>query len=284
MQTITSRAELQSILKEVTGNGNTVGLAPTMGNLHAGHIELVKRAKANTDCVVSSIFVNPLQFGANEDLDSYPRTLEEDQRLLTEVDCDFLYAPSIEDVYGADVGDQSIIHVPKLSADFCGKFRPGHFDGVATVVCKLLNIVRPNKAYFGLKDYQQFLIIQKMALDLAMPVDIIGVETQRAASGLALSSRNNYLSEAQKTTAALLYQCLCSTAEEIKQGSSLFAELESAAKLRLQNGGIEAEYFTICNADNLQAATPNDTHFAILAAGHIGPSRLIDNIRFKLDA
>jgi len=253
-----------------------------MGNLHAGHMELVKTAKASTDCVVSTIFVNPLQFGANEDLNAYPRTLEADKNKLIALDCDFLFAPSVEDLLGAYPQQQSRIHVPGLSEGFCGSSRPGHFDGVATVVNKLINIVQPDKAFFGLKDYQQFLVIRKMVSDLALDVKIIGVETLRAESGLALSSRNNYLGAEQQQTAALIYRCLIDTAASIKAGDRDYNNLETSARDRLAGAGIKPDYFSICNAINLQAAAESESQFVILAAAYIGPSRLIDNIRFEL--
>jgi pantoate--beta-alanine ligase len=282
MHTITHQHELREVLHDACTNGTSIGLVPTMGNLHAGHMELVKTAKASTDCVVSTIFVNPLQFGANEDLNAYPRALEADKNKLIALDCDFLFAPSVEDLLGAYPQQQSRIHVPGLSEGFCGSSRPGHFDGVATVVNKLINIVQPDKAFFGLKDYQQFLVIRKMVSDLALDVKIIGVETLRAESGLALSSRNNYLGAEQQQTAALIYRCLIDTAASIKAGDRDYNNLETSARDRLAGAGIKPDYFSICNAINLQAAAESESQFVILAAAYIGPSRLIDNIRFEL--
>ncbi|MFP6826996.1 MAG: pantoate--beta-alanine ligase [Pseudohongiellaceae bacterium] len=282
MHTITHQHELREVLHDACTSGTSIGLVPTMGNLHAGHMELVKTAKASTDCVVSTIFVNPLQFGANEDLYAYPRTLEADKNKLIALDCDFLFAPSVEDLLGAYPQQQSRIHVPGLSEGFCGSSRPGHFDGVATVVNKLINIVQPDKAFFGLKDYQQFLVIRKMVSDLALDVKIIGVETLRAESGLALSSRNNYLGAEQQQTAALIYRCLIDTAASIKAGDRDYNNLETSARDRLAGAGIKPDYFSICNAINLQAAAESESQFVILAAAYIGPSRLIDNIRFEL--
>ena len=282
MHTITHQHELREVLHDACTSGTSIGLVPTMGNLHAGHMELVKTAKASTDCVVSTIFVNPLQFGANEDLNAYPRALEADKNKLIALDCDFLFAPSVEDLLGAYPQQQSRIHVPGLSEGFCGSSRPGHFDGVTTVVNKLLNIVKPHQAFFGLKDYQQFLVIRKMVSDLALDVEIVGVETLRAESGLALSSRNNYLSEEQRQTAALIYRCLVDTAASIKAGDRNYHDLEASARNRLAGADIRPDYFSICNAINLAAAVEDESHFVILAAGYIGPSRLIDNIRFEI--
>jgi pantoate--beta-alanine ligase len=284
MRTITQKNELRNALSEARANKASIGLVPTMGNLHAGHIKLVQAAKASTDCVVSSIFVNPLQFGANEDLDAYPRTLEADKNKLTAVGCDFLFAPGVDQLYGSNLDQQSLIHVPGLSAGFCGSSRPGHFDGVATIVNKLLNIVQPQQAFFGLKDYQQFLVIKKMVSDLALAVEIVGVETRRTESGLALSSRNNYLSTEQLQTAALIYRCLTDTAAAIEGGNREYLKLESSAKLKLEDAGIKPDYFSICNSTSLQLAQADESHFVILAAGYIGASRLIDNIRFEISA
>lgn len=282
MRTITQINELRKALSKTGDAKASIGLVPTMGNLHAGHIELVKAAKLSTDCVVTSIFINPLQFGVNEDLNAYPRTLEADKKKLTVVGCDFLFAPCVDQLYGSSLDQQSRIHVPGVSAGFCGSSRPGHFDGVATIVNKLLNIVQPQQAFFGLKDYQQFLVIKKMVSDLALDVKIIGVKTTRAESGLALSSRNNYLSAAQQQTAALIYQCLTDTAAAIKGGNHDYAKLESSAKLKLADAGIKPDYFAVCNSTSLQLARADESHFVILAAGTIGGSRLIDNIRFEL--
>lgn len=281
MLTFTHKAGLHQQLRQIQAAGKTIALVPTMGNLHAGHIALVTAAKSKCDYVVSTIFVNPLQFGANEDLDSYPRTLEDDQLKLDLAGCDCLFAPAIEEIYDSGGEQQTLIHVPLLSDNHCGRSRPGHFDGVATVVTKLFNIVQPDYAFFGLKDYQQFLIIQKMAQDLAQPVTIVGIETTRAPSGLALSSRNNYLTAEQKENAAQIYQCLVDSADKIANGDSDFAALESSARSRLSKAGIQPDYFSICNAHNLQAASEHDREIVILAAAYVGPSRLIDNIIVK---
>jgi pantoate--beta-alanine ligase len=282
MQTFTNKAELRDQLLRVRSAGKTIALVPTMGNLHSGHSALLRAARHKSDYVVSTIFVNPLQFADHEDLDDYPRTLEDDQRRLKTEGCDCLFAPGVEEVYGARPDLQTRLHVPGLSEHLCGSSRPGHFDGVATVVCKLLNIVQPDSAFFGLKDYQQFLIIQKLVQDLAMSIEIIGIETQREASGLALSSRNNYLDSGQKQKAALLYRCLLDTAASIRSGDTDFPALEQAARQRLSGAGITADYFSICSATDLQAATAQERALVILTAAVVGPCRLIDNIRVSL--
>jgi len=283
MHTFTRKADLRKELKVARASGKSIGLVPTMGSLHSGHLELVKTAKAKSDHVVCSIFVNPLQFGPNEDLEAYPRSLADDQKKLIAEGCACLYAPSVTEIYGLNLSNQTLIHVPGLSDIFCGSSRPGHFSGVATIVSKLFNIVQPDSAYFGLKDYQQFLIIQKLAQDLSHDIVIVGVETQREESGLALSSRNNYLSSEQRKNASLIYQCLVETAKKVKHGGVNFSILEEAAKDRLIDAGIEPEFFSICNAENLQIATELDRQIVILVAAQVGPSRLIDNILVELN-
>ncbi len=282
MQTKKKIPELRQALKAARAEAKSIALIPTMGNLHEGHLELIRQARRSYDFLVCSIFVNPLQFGANEDLDAYPRTLETDSEKLLAVGCDCLFLPTVTEMYGDNLQQQTEIKVPGLTENFCGRSRPGHFDGVATVVTKLFNIVTPDAAYFGLKDYQQFLVIQKLTSDLALGVEIHGVETQREKSGLAMSSRNHYLSEQQKQNAAALYRSLTDCAAKIEQGNSNFLELEVAAKSYLRDASLKPDYFNICNADNLQAATAATRRIVILAAVHVGNSRLIDNIRFQL--
>lgn len=277
MQILKTIESLQSALG-AAANG-TLGFVPTMGNLHAGHLSLVARARADHDLVVVSIFVNPLQFGANEDLDAYPRTLDADSAALIDAGCDVLFLPSAEELYGDDMLQSTRVQVPELGADYCGASRPGHFDGVTTVVAKLFNIVQPDAAYFGLKDYQQFSIIRKMVSDLAMPVALHGVDTVREASGLALSSRNGYLTPEQKSLAPLLYQTIKSIAEAIAAGEQDFKRLTQAGKQQLQEAGFQLDYLAIANAASLRTATKEDSHLVILVAAYLGSTRLIDNLR-----
>lgn len=284
MQILSEKSQLRKLLNATRLEGKTIGLVPTMGNLHAGHMQLIKEARAKTDFLVCTVFVNPLQFGANEDLGAYPRTLNEDIAKLELENCDCLFAPSVDEIYGPDFETHTIVRVPGLTENFCGQSRPGHFDGVATVVSKLFNIIQPDMAFFGLKDYQQFLVIQKFTDDLCMDVKLVGVETQREASGLALSSRNNYLDNEQKQNAASIYRCLLQCSEQIKSGNHDFPALEEAAKLTLQESGLKPDYFSICNAKTLHPASAEDKSLVILAAAYIGQSRLIDNIRFQLPA
>lgn len=277
MQILKTIESLQSALGDAA-NG-TLGFVPTMGNLHAGHLSLVARARAEHDLVVVSIFVNPLQFGANEDLDAYPRTLDADCAALINAGCDVLFLPSAEELYGDDMQKSTRVQVPELGADYCGASRPGHFDGVTTVVAKLFNIVQPDAAYFGLKDYQQFSIIRKMVSDLAMPVVLHGVDTVREASGLALSSRNGYLTPEQKALAPLLYQTIKSIGEALAAGEQDFKRLTQAGKQQLQEAGFQPDYLAIANATSLRPATKEDSHLVILVAASLGSTRLIDNLR-----
>ena len=281
MQIHSAISPLRKLLKSVRQEGKSIGLVPTMGNLHAGHIELIKQAKSKTDFLVCSIFVNPLQFGVNEDLGSYPRTLTEDSQKLELENCDCLFAPSVDEIYGATLEAHTLVQVPELTENFCGRSRPGHFDGVATVVLKLFNIVQPDIAFFGLKDYQQFLLIQKFTEDLSLDIELVGVETQREPSGLALSSRNNYLNDEQRQSAAFIYRALRDSAEQINSGNLDFPALEKAAQLALQAHGLKPDYVSICNARTLRPATAEDRQLVILAAAFIGPTRLIDNIRWQ---
>lgn len=281
MRTFSKQSDLRIALDDLRSQERSLALVPTMGNLHRGHMKLIAEATKVADCVLSTIFVNPLQFGENEDLHNYPRTLEKDQEKLNEAGCQLLYAPSPEDIYHGGLNQQTQIHVPGVSENFCGASRPGHFDGVATVVNKLFNIVQPQKALFGLKDYQQFLLIKKMVADLSIPVEILGVETVRHESGLALSSRNNYLSEEQRQTATALYRSLCSASESILAGDQDFPALESQARKNLLDAGLKADYLSICDATDLSPATATTKDIAILAAAVVGTTRLIDNLRFS---
>lgn len=257
----------------------SVGFVPTMGNLHAGHIALVEEARAANAIVVCSIFVNPLQFGPSEDLDAYPRTLEEDRCAVKEAGCDYLFLPSADELYGQDMRASTSVSVPQLGAGFCGASRPGHFDGVTTVVAKLFNIVQPDDAYFGLKDYQQYLIVRKMTTDLSLPITIHGVATQREESGLALSSRNGYLSAADKARAPALHRALQFVGNALAKGARNYDELVTHAESMLQEAGFECDYFGIANADTLAPAAETDRELILLAAARLGTTRLIDNLR-----
>ncbi|KAA1159850.1 MULTISPECIES: pantoate--beta-alanine ligase [Pseudoalteromonas] len=282
MQSITEIKSLRSQIKAWRQAGLSVALVPTMGNLHRGHFSLVEKAKTLADKVVVSIFVNPMQFGANEDLDNYPRTLNEDKQGLAELETDIVFTPSVETIYPNGLGAQSFVDVPDISLGYCGGSRPGHFRGVATIVTKLFNLVQPDYACFGEKDFQQLQVIKTMTRDLSIPVEVIGVPTMREVSGLAMSSRNGYLSEAQKTTATVLFKTLNTCAEQLKSGEKDFVKLESLAKQSLEQAGLKPDYFEIAQRDTLKTATLKDTKFVILAAAYFGNVRLIDNIQVEI--
>ncbi len=284
MQTITTIAELRLSVRKQKAPGRVIGLVPTMGNLHAGHLQLVKEAQKKCDWIICSIFVNPLQFGPDEDLDAYPRTLDEDLALLEAYQCDCLFCPDSGEVYPRGLQSQSVVRVPDLGEAYCGRSRPGHFDGVTTVVSKLFNLCQPDLAFFGLKDFQQYLIIRKMVADLHFPVSVVGVETVREPDGLAMSSRNNYLDTEDRRRAPVLFQTLADTRDRIESGSIHFRELEDSARQRLEQAGLRPDYFVICNSRTLRQAEPGDSCLVILAAAFVGKSRLIDNICFTIPA
>ncbi len=283
MRTYTTNAALQKALKKSRSQGQTIAFVPTMGNLHEGHLDLVRRARELADIVVVSIFVNPLQFGPSEDLDAYPRTLAADKEKLFAEGTQILYAPGVEEIYPEGMENQTLVRVPDLSETLCGSNRPGHFDGVSTVVTKLFNIVQPDMAIFGEKDFQQLSIVRKMVRDLYVPIEIIGVRTARADDGLALSSRNGYLTDEQREIAPTLHQTLNSCREAIACGFDNFLQLESHARMRLLQAGFEPDYFAIRDARTLRAVTEDTEEIAILAAARLGPTRLIDNVRLALN-
>jgi pantoate--beta-alanine ligase len=272
-------AALQSRLAPWRDQADPIALVPTMGNLHAGHLRLVREARQRARRVVVSLFVNPLQFVAGEDFDRYPRTLSEDQRQLQAEGVDLLFAPTPDDLYPQGLSRHTRVHVPQLADILCGAQRPGHFDGVATVVCKLFNLVRPDLALFGEKDYQQLLVIRRMVSDLALPMAIQGVATVREADGLALSSRNGYLDPAQRQRAPVLYRELRRLAERLAEGEEEYPALEGEAAQRLAGDGLPPDYVAIRRADDLQLPQPEDRELVVLAAVRLGATRLIDNIQ-----
>lgn len=275
-------SELRSELDKVRQSGQRIAVVPTMGNLHRGHIRLVEAAADLADHVVATIFVNPMQFGRHEDLDNYPRTPDVDIEKLNKAGCHTLFAPSAREIYPLGLVQHTVVSVPAISERHCGASRPGHFDGVATVVSKLFNIVQPDHAVFGLKDFQQFQVIRKMAADLCFDIIITGVPTERDEHGLALSSRNGYLSAQEKNTALLIYKTLQKIADSIAQGARNYMELEQQALTAFQAADIKPDYFTVCQADTLAPATTADTRLVILTAVFVGSTRLIDNIEISL--
>lgn len=278
MRTVHSLKELRAILRGYRQQEKTIGLVPTMGNLHEGHISLVRKAAEAADIVVTSIFVNPMQFGANEDLDTYPRTLLDDQNKLGEAGNTLVFAPTADEVYPDGLARHTRVVVPEVSAGYCGDSRPGHFEGVATVVSVLFNMIQPDFAVFGEKDFQQLAVIRKMVRDLMIPVEVIGAATVREDDGLAKSSRNGYLSEEERAIAPVIYQTLQATAAKITDGHSDFQVLAKEAGDSLSAAGLRLDYFNIANSLTLKPATSEDSDITLLAAAFLGSTRLIDNI------
>jgi pantoate--beta-alanine ligase len=273
-------SDLRTAIRAWRSAGLSIALVPTMGNLHAGHLKLVTEAKKKADRVVVSIFVNPTQFGVGEDFESYPRTVYEDQQQLIAAGAHLLFQPAVSEIYAPDA--KTIVSVTGLSEKYCGAFRSGHFDGVATVVCKLFNMIQPDVGLFGLKDFQQLTVIRAMVRDLNMPIEIIGVETVREVSGLAMSSRNGYLSVEEKMIAAKLYQSLCVAREAILARRQSYPEIERQAVLFLRDSGFQPDYFSVCSSRDLKQAGEDDVGLVLLAAARLGKTRLIDNIWLRL--
>ncbi|GAA0787885.1 MULTISPECIES: pantoate--beta-alanine ligase [Pseudomonadati] len=259
--------------------GETIAFVPTMGNLHQGHITLVQQARNQADHVVVSIFVNPMQFGQNEDLDAYPRTLDEDSKALIAAGAELLFTPTPDIIYPKGLAQQTYVDVPEIGDELCGASRPGHFRGVATIVNKLFNIVQPDMALFGKKDFQQLLVIKTMVEDLSLPIDIIGVDTIREPSGLAMSSRNGYLTAQEKIHAAALKQALDHMAASVQQGLDI-ETVTQTAKQSLIAVGFTPDYLELRNAHNLKPACDYDKELVIVAAAYLGKARLIDNLTF----
>ncbi|MFR0717387.1 pantoate--beta-alanine ligase [Enterobacterales bacterium BD_CKDN230030183-1A_HGKHYDSX7] len=283
MNTVKTVRELRAAVARARSEGKRIGFVPTMGNLHAGHAALVTKAAQRADFVVASIFVNPLQFGANEDLDKYPRTLAADQQRLLDAGCNLLFAPSVEEMYPDGMAVQTRVAVPQLSEGLCGASRPGHFEGVATVVSKLFNMVQPDLAVFGEKDFQQLAVIRAMVRDLNMPIQIIGEPTVRAEDGLALSSRNGYLTPEERATAPVVYRTLKQMGEAIVAGQVDFPALVEQGKQQLQTAGLRPDYLEVRHAVTLRPATFGDRDLVILVAAYLGNTRLIDNLYLHLD-
>ncbi len=284
MHTIDTISQLRNHLWKAKLAHKVIAFVPTMGNLHEGHLQLIDRALEEADLVVSSIFVNPLQFGPGEDFNGYPRTFIADQEKLMSRGCHVLFAPSVEEMYPATNISSTVVKVPHLDQLLCGASRPGHFTGVATVVSKLFGIVQPDVAIFGLKDFQQFLVIKQFTNDLCLPVKIIGAPIARAENGLALSSRNGYLSDEELSQATHLYRCLTQCRLALEGGETDFDKLEEQSQNQLESAGFTRDYFKICRQEDLQPATSDDTALVIVAAAYLGKARLIDNIRLTLTA
>ena len=275
-------SDLPALREAVKALPGRVALVPTMGNLHEGHLTLVRRARQVADAVVVSVFVNPLQFDRKEDLEAYPRTLEEDSALLQTEGVNLVFAPPVEAIYPDSMDVHTRVEVPGISDIFCGASRPGHFVGVSTIVCKLFNMVQPDCAVFGKKDFQQLLIIRHMVQDLAMPVEIIGVDTVREPDGLAMSSRNNYLDAEQRSRAPALYAALKETAAALRRGRKDYSVLEEEAMQMIARGGMKPDYLGIRRAADLSLPEKDDGSLVILGAAYLGLARLIDNLEVDL--
>ena len=280
MQIFPTIIDVRSWRKNLTP-GETLAFVPTMGNLHDGHLSLVREAKTRADRVIVSIFVNPLQFGAGEDLGAYPRTFDEDCRLLREAGVDAVFCPNEQELYPH--GEQQVlVEPPPIQDELCGAYRPGHFRGVTTVVCKLFNIVQPDIACFGRKDYQQLHIIRAMVEQLNLPVEIVGVAIGRAEDGLALSSRNGYLSAEERAEAVNLSRQLQALAKAVHTGRRDYPALGEQARQVLQGRGWQVDYVEVRDADSLTPATADTRHLVALAAARVGKTRLIDNLEITL--
>ena len=278
MLVVHKKQEIAEQVSEWRHHDDHVALVPTMGNLHAGHLALVELAREHAERVVVSIFVNPTQFGEGEDFEAYPRTLERDKRHLKKTSADLIFAPSIETVYPFGLEMATKVSVPGLTQNFCGAARPGHFDGVTTVVARLFAMVQPDVAVFGQKDYQQQLVLRHMATDMSLPISIITGNTVRDDDGLALSSRNSYLSDEERAIAPLLYESLTSVSSELQNGRRNFEDLEASAIARLSDSGFDVDYLSIRRAQNLEIPDRDCDDLVVLVAAKLGGTRLIDNV------
>ncbi len=282
MQVFHHISSLREALAAERRAGKRIGFVPTMGNLHSAHLELVKIAQANNEVVVTSIFVNPLQFGLNEDWDRYPRTLAADTAKLESVGCNFLFCPDEKEIYPNGMAEQTRVVVPTMTGVLCGASRPGHFEGVTTVVTKLFNIVQPDEAVFGIKDFQQLAVIRRMVEDLCIPVKITAGEIFREADGLAMSSRNGFISAEERPKVVVLNQTLNWVKQQIEQGRRDFNLLMDEARSRIEQTGFRVDYINICNSRTLEMAAHDDREITILGAIYTAGARLIDNVSVVL--
>lgn len=274
--------ELRARVQGWRRRSERIALVPTMGNLHDGHLQLVRHARAIADRVVISIFINPMQFGVNEDYDAYPRTLEADSEALQRLDADLLFLPGMEVLYPRRIESSTRVSVPVLSDILCGEYRPGHFVGVATVVAKLFNLVEADVAIFGEKDYQQLVIIRRMVEDLCLPIEIEAVATVREADGLAMSSRNQYLTAGERAIAPQLYRVLCEVKTRVEAGDQDLAGIEQAAMAQLAAAAFRPDYVSIRRSSDLAPPEPGDRALRVLAAAGLGSARLIDNVSISI--
>ena len=281
METVFDLASLHRVITEWKAEGATIALVPTMGNLHLGHFSLLERAHELADKTIVSIFVNPIQFGKGEDYNNYPSTMEQDSASLADNNLDLLFAPDLSQLYPAGVETDTRIIIPELCNILCGRFRPGHFSGVATVVAKLLINTQPDFALFGEKDYQQLLVIRRMVRDLCMPIEIVGMPIMREADGLAMSSRNAYLNITERNKAPLIYKTLQAAAQRLRRVPDQIPAVEAEGMKALEVAGFRPEYFSIRRSEDLAEPNAKDLRLSILTAAWLGSARLIDNIQIK---
>jgi pantoate--beta-alanine ligase len=282
MDLISTAEALREHLSDWRQAGEHIALVPTMGNLHEGHLSLVRAAREHAERVVVSIFVNPTQFGDGEDLKDYPRTLERDKRRLKPTKTDLIFVPDVDTMYPFGIDNATSVTVPVLTADLCGSFRPGHFDGVTTIVTRLFGLVQPDVAVFGQKDYQQQLVIRHLVQDLSLPIQIVAVPTVREKDGLARSSRNQYLSKDERAAAPALHSVIEDIGKDISGGSRDFLALETRAAGKLKEAGFEPEYVSIRRAEDLGEPQPDSMDLVVLASAWLGKARLIDNLVLKI--
>jgi pantoate--beta-alanine ligase len=280
MTTVTTIAEVRAHVARWHEAHERVVFVPTMGNLHAGHMSLLAAARKHGKRFVASIFVNPMQFGPNEDFAHYPRTPTQDAKMLNEAGCDLMFSPEVGEIYPNGANNATRIEVPGISNILCGEFRPGHFEGVATIVAKLFHIVDPDVAIFGEKDFQQLTVIRRMVADLCLRVEVVGAPTVRESDGLAMSSRNQYLDEQQRRLAPSIYRQLQQAVEALKSGVRDFARIEGTGRAALDGAGFRTDYFSVRDARTLAPASPDTRHFVVLTAARLGKARLIDNLQY----
>ena len=281
METMTTIAAVREHVRRWRSEGRRIAFVPTMGNLHAGHVSLIEMARSHGDRFIASIFVNPMQFGPNEDFAHYPRTPAQDARMLTDAGCDLMFMPDVLEIYPNGSERATRVEVPGLSSILDGEFRPGHFEGVATVVAKLFHIVEPDVAVFGEKDFQQLTIIRRMVTDLCMPIAIIGAPTVREPDGLAMSSRNQYLTDEERRRAPLIHQLLSAAVARLRAGDRDLAAIERTGAEALERAGFRPDYFAVRRADDLGSPGADTRHLVVLTAARLGRARLIDNLQFR---
>jgi pantoate--beta-alanine ligase len=282
METVTTIAAVRERVRAWRAEGRRIAFVPTMGNLHAGHVSLIDTARRHGDRFIASIFVNPMQFGPNEDFAHYPRTPAEDARMLAEAGCNLMFMPEVAEIYPNGAERATRVVVPGLSDILCGEFRPGHFEGVATVVAKLFHIVEPDVAVFGEKDFQQLTIIRRMVADLCMPITLIGAPTVRDPDGLAMSSRNQYLTAEERRKAPFIHQALAAAVARLRDGERDFAALERIGSEALEGAGFRPDYFAVRRAEDLGPPEAGTRHFVVLTAARLGRARLIDNLQLRI--